>query len=214
MAMPFQPQMNLERWLQLMAAWNFAPNRETFDSLVAAYSERGRYYHTAEHVSACLRHLDACAHALEFPREVEIALWFHDAVYKPFSGDNEKASADWAASFLTAQEATEEQVARVHDLIMVTEHNAPVRTRDEAVLVDIDLSILGADARTYEVFESAIRKEYRRVPPMIYRRKRAEILRGFMRRPKIFTSTCFPEDIERQARTNLARAISRLEGRE
>jgi predicted metal-dependent HD superfamily phosphohydrolase len=205
--------MNIERWLRLMEAWGFEPNRKTYESLMAAYSERGRHYHTIEHISACLRHLDGCVNDLESPREVEIALWFHDAIYKPLSSNNEKESADWAASFMSEYGATVEEVARVHRLIVVTEHNAPTQTKDESVLVDIDLSILGADPASYDIFEKGVRKEYMLVPSFIYRKKRAEVLRGFMERPKIYTSGCLSTTAERQAKENLSNAISKLEGR-
>lgn len=196
-----------------MEVWGFEPNRETFETLLAAYSEKGRYYHTAVHVSACLRHLDACVSMVEFPREVEIALWFHDPIYKPLSSNNEKESADWAASFLSDHGATPAEVARVHRLVMVTEHNAPTQTKDEAVLVDIDLSILGADSATYDIFETGVRKEYRLVPSFFYRKKRAEILRGFVERPNIYTSGCFSAEVERQAKENLSNAVTALEER-
>lgn len=210
---PHESKMNLKRWLRLMDTWCFDQNRETFESLMAAYSGSGRHYHTAEHISACLQHLDGCEDNLDFPREVEIALWFHDAIYKPLSGNNEKESANWAASFLSERGATDEEVARVHRLIMVTEHNAPTQTKDEAVLVDIDLSILGADPATYNIFEKAVRKEYKLVPWFFYRKKRAEVLRGFLERPKIYTSGCFSAAAECQAKENLSNAISKLEGR-
>ena len=206
-------EMNFERWASLMAAWEFEPNREAFEALLMAYSERGRHYHTAEHISACLRHLDACLAQVEIPREVEIALWFHDAIYKPFSSNNEKESADWAASFLSENGAAEAEAARVHRLIMATEHNAPTQTSDEAVLVDIDLSILGAAPSTYDIFECGVRKEYKHVPSFLYRRKRAEVLRGFLDREKIYTSGCFSAAVECQAKENLSNAVTELEGR-
>lgn len=206
-------EMNTERWLRLMDSWGFGPNRETFKSLMDAYSGKGRHYHTVEHISACLRHLDQCMGALDYPREVEIALWFHDAIYKPFSSSNEKKSADWAASFMSEQGATDEESARVHRLIMATEHNAPAETRDASVLVDIDLSVLGADPAIFDLFEQGVRKEYRLVPAFIYRKKRAEVLRGFLSRRKIYTSGCFPAAVERQAKENLSNAIARLERR-
>lgn len=204
--------MNVERWYRLMVAWGFEPNRDTFESLQVAYSENGRHYHTAKHVSACLRHLDECVADVESRREVEIALWFHDAIYKPLSANNEKESADWVASFLSECGATDAEVARVHRLVMVTEHNAPTRTGDESVLVDIDLSILGADSATYNLFESGVRKEYKLVPSFIYRKKRVEVLRGFLERQNIYTSGCFSPEVERQAKENLANAISKLRG--
>ena len=211
--MPHESRMNIERWSRLMDAWGFDSNPETFEALLAAYSAKGRHYHTAKHVSSCLRHLDACVAMVEFPREVEFALWFHDAIYKPLYSNNERKSADWAASFLSEQGAAADEVARVHRLIMVTEHNAPTQSNDEAVLVDIDLSILGADSATYEIFESGVRKEYWFVPSFLYCKKRAQVLRGFLERPKIYTSGCFPATVERQAKENLSNAVTALEAR-
>ncbi len=210
--MPRECRMTLERWRALMRAWGFNDNAATFDALATAYNERGRHYHTIGHVSACLRHLDVFVSKLDAPREVEIALWFHDAVYKPWSSRNERDSADWAASFLIENGASEEDAARVEALIMVTEHQAPTKTRDQAALVDIDLSILGADPDTYELFEQGIRKEYWFVPSFLYRKKRAEILKGFLDRPRIFTAGLFPDEAEHQARQNLTAALTRLKG--
>lgn len=205
--------MSIERWFELMRAFGFGANEETFDSLRAAYSEKHRHYHTGEHVQACLRHLDSCVMRADEPKEIELALWFHDAIYEPLSSNNERKSADWAAAFLAANLATPEVAARVHRLIMVTEHNAATMTKDESILVDIDLSILGADVETYAAFEEAVRNEYRMVPMLIYRRKRTEILNGFLKRPRIYQNEPFFSEREQQARINLSNAISKLSAR-
>lgn len=205
--------MNHERWAALMRAWGFDCNEDSCRSLLAAYSEKGRHYHTMEHVTACLRHLDRCAAATEQPREVELALWFHDAIYMPLSAGNEKKSADWAASFLSANGASPDAITRVHRLIMVTAHNAPTQTNDESILVDIDLSILGADPETYDLFEQGVRMEYRLVPSFLYKKKRTEVLRGFLARERIYQHEPFASEREQQARENLADAVSRLAGR-
>lgn len=202
--------MTLERWAALMRAWGFGGNEDTGRSLLAAYSQKGRHYHTMEHVTACLRHLDRCIAATEQPREVELALWFHDAIYKPLRADNEKKSAEWAAAFMAANGASTDAITRVHRLIMVTAHNAPMQTNDESILVDIDLSILGADPETYDMFEQAVRMEYRFVPTFLYRKKRAEVLRGFLARERIYRHEPFASGREQQARANLVNAVSRL----
>ena len=196
-----------------MADFGFDENEATFRSLVSAYSEKHRHYHTLEHVADCLRHFDACADQIHEANEVEMALWFHDAIYNPLSGKNERKSADWAASFLSANSASGEIAARVHRLIMVSKHDAPAHTKDESILVDIDLAILGADAAAYDVFERAVRKEYRKIPIFLYRKKRAEVLRGFLERPFIYRNEPFKSEREQQARFNLANAISNLTGR-
>ena len=43
---------------RLMRAFGLSENDETYDSLLAAYSEKHRAYHRLEHISACFRHLD------------------------------------------------------------------------------------------------------------------------------------------------------------
>lgn len=197
-----------------MDQWGFETNKDTYGALVDRYSERGRFYHTQEHVAACLRHLDGCIDAVDEPREVELALWFHDAVYNPLSGSNERDSADWAASFLSRNGAPADAAARVHRLVMATEHDARALTNDESLLVDIDLAILGADPETYDTFEQAIRAEYRHVPTFIFKKKRAQVLRGFLQRRRIFHNEPFATERERRARKNLQQAVASLTGRD
>ena len=79
-----------------MQALAVGPERETYERLVAAYSEPHRHYHTMRHVAACLRELDSAADLASDAREVELALWFHDAIYSTTAGDNEARSAAWA----------------------------------------------------------------------------------------------------------------------
>jgi predicted metal-dependent HD superfamily phosphohydrolase len=140
-------------------------------------------------------------------------LWFHDAVYRPISRRNEKNSARWAASFLLGNGASKAQVERVSKLILVTEHTARGQTRDEAAMLDIDLSILGAAPPVYADFEQAIRKEFWFVPGFVYRRKRADLLRGFLGRHRIYVSGLFADAAETQAKANLLDAVQRLERR-
>jgi predicted metal-dependent HD superfamily phosphohydrolase len=202
--------MNIERWSRLMLAWGFGANQKAFDELVAAYSEKHRHYHTGEHIDACLEHVDRCVAKMNQPHEVELALWFHDAIYAPLAAGNEQKSADWAVAFLTENGASQEAIARVHQLIMVTVHSAPTQTMDESLLVDIDLAILGASESVYDTFEQAVRREYKLVPGFIFNSKRAEILQGFLNRDRIYQNEPFITEREQQARLNLSRAVSRL----
>src|SRR5687767_6965684 len=97
--------MNRERWSALMKAFGFASYEETYGLLATAYAEKHRHYHTAQHIQACLRHLDTCASQADASEEIELALWFHDAIYKPLSRWNENKSADWAVRFLSVNDA-------------------------------------------------------------------------------------------------------------
>lgn len=142
--------------------------------------------------------------------EVEIALWFHDAVYDPYSANNEERSADWACTLLNRHNVSATRVERVRTHILATRHAVPATTWDSQLVVDVDLSILGVDEATYAAFEADVRKEYRWVPAILFQRKRAEILESFLDRPRIYNTEPFYARYELQARHNLAAAITAL----
>jgi predicted metal-dependent HD superfamily phosphohydrolase len=85
---------------------------------------------------------------------------------------------------------------------MATRHDAPVHDEDAALLVDIDLAILGSPLQRFERYDEDIRKEYRWVPGFVYRRKRAEVLRQFLARQSLYHTA--------PARVNLAAALARV----
>jgi predicted metal-dependent HD superfamily phosphohydrolase len=93
---------------------------------------------------------------------------------------------------------------------MATRHEALATMPDAQFVVDIDLSILGATEEAYSRFEENVRKEYRWVPSMIFRRKRAEILQSFLARPTIYSTKPFQARYEAQARRNLESAVAAL----
>jgi predicted metal-dependent HD superfamily phosphohydrolase len=90
--------------------------------------------------------------------EAELALWFHDAVYRSWRRDNEVQSAALAARTLHAAPA--ETVERIRQLILATTHRDGGFPGDTALVLDVDLSILGAPAKVYAQFERAIRRGY------------------------------------------------------
>jgi predicted metal-dependent HD superfamily phosphohydrolase len=204
--------LDRDRWNRLLAALGIGDEAECFEALLVAYSEKHRHYHTTKHIDHCLRELDSAMSLAREPAEVELALWFHDAIYDPHSSKNEERSAAWACELLTRHHASAERVSRVRDHIMATRHEAIATDPDSRLVVDIDLSILGVDETVYAEFEVNVRKEYRWVPSLLFRRKRAEILESFLARPQIYTTEPFRDRYERQARHNLSQAIARLRG--
>ena len=205
-----EPTMNHARWQELMSSFGYGANEATYRELVDCYSQKHRHYHNTEHVAACLQHLDTCRDLAQRPLEIEVALWFHDAVYNPLSSQNEQKSAEMAVAFLKANDGDEPVTSRVRSLILATLHDAPTETRDESLIVDIDLAILGVEPVDFARFGAAVRSEYRMIPSFIYRKKRQEILAGFLERPAIYQNEPFHSTLETQARENLARAIEEL----
>ena len=184
---------------------------DTFEAVVSAYAQKHRHYHTEAHIDACLAQLDSHRELACAPHEIELALWFHDAVYKTRASDNEEKSAEWACAFLAGHGVAADVRERIRGLILATKHDAPAETADAKLLVDIDLAILGADALTYERFEQDVRQEYRWVPGPMFRRARAKILRSFLARDRIYATGPFHDRLERTARRNLETAIGNLD---
>ena len=81
---------------------------------------------------------------------------------------------------------------------------------DTALLLDIDLSILGQDEATFDGYEGAVREEYAWVPEAVFRRERAKILDAFPARPAIIRTAFFADRHEAAAHANLARSLAKL----
>jgi predicted metal-dependent HD superfamily phosphohydrolase len=176
--------------------------------LVERYSEVHRAYHNLEHIHDCLREFEWGRPLLVHAAEVEIAVWFHDAIYDPRRSDNEERSAQWAERALLAAGVSNAVAIRVANLIRLTTHEQEGLTGDGAVLCDVDLAILGAGPARFDQYEAQIRQEYEWVSEGIYRAKRGEVLERFLRRPAIYHTRLFIERYEVQARENLERILT------
>ncbi len=202
---------SIARWNALCQRFDIAADGGTYTSLIKEHADKTRAYHTLDHIAACLRHLDTVRDITDRPDEIEMALWFHDAVYQPFSKTNEDDSAEWAADWLQDRGAPRDVFCRVADLILATKSHKAHEDTDTQFMLDIDLSILGTDADTYDEFELNIRREYRHVPAFIFRKKRKAILEGFLKRDRLYMTGYFHDKFESSARINLIRTISDLD---
>jgi predicted metal-dependent HD superfamily phosphohydrolase len=180
---------------------------EVFRDLVERYGEPHRAYHTIEHVEECLDVFAWLRAEAVDPPEVEIAIWFHDAIYRTERKDNEERSAELAAAVLSRAEVPAQRIEAVRELILVTRHDAAPRTPDQAVLLDCDLAILGASPDRFAAYDAQIRREYRWVPGFLYSRERQKVLRSFLARPRIYRTKRLFEEREKQARENLERML-------
>lgn len=197
-----------ERWRRLWRAMGADPVPDgTFDELLAAYEQPHRAYHRFDHVLDCLGLFDAHRSCAEHPLEVEISLWFHDAVYDPARDDNEARSAAWAVEVLRRVHAGEPEIDRIRKLVLATRHDVPPATPDERLLLDIDLSILGRSPAAFRAYEEEIRREYAWVPEALYHRLRADLLERFLGRTPLYRTEPIGHELEEQARSNLVAAV-------
>lgn len=181
--------------------------------LEAAYAEPHRRYHGRAHIVHCLEMLDDVA-GLAAPdrRLLAWAIWWHDAVYDPRAPDNEARSAEMARSDLAALGASPDERDEVARLILLTAgHAVEPDDRLGALLVSIDLSILGAPRADYDAYASGVRQEYAHVPDEMWRDGRARVLRRFLDAPVLFPDPAFATRLDTPARANLARELATLD---
>ncbi|HEY9618567.1 MAG TPA: hypothetical protein V6C64_17115 [Microcoleaceae cyanobacterium] len=197
-------------WQRAWAALDAQPDVGLFERLITCYSDPHRHYHTLQHLNECIALLELGLAIAEHPGEVEVALWFHDAVYEVQRQDNELQSAIWAKQAVLAGGASPIAADRIDALVLATRHTTLPGTADERLLIDIDLAILGASPERFEEYDRQIRAEYAWVPDALFRSKRCAVLRDFLGRTSIFSTEAFQTRFEAQARANLQRSIAQL----
>ena len=203
--------MNLKtRWAQLMSDLGLKENVETYESLIAAYSEPHRHYHNINHLQMVLKQFERVEQLAKNKSHIKLALWFHDAVYKPFSSTNEKDSAKWASEFLINNGVAQAVANSVARLVMATSHNRELCSGDEKIIVDVDLAVLGQPKKEYEKYSKGIRQEYKLVPLFIYKNKRRALLKGFIEKEQIYSCEAFNHSFEAKARRKLLAEIESL----
>ena len=203
------------RWQDLMARLGIDANpaRPVMAELRALYGEAGRHYHTLDHIAALLLLLDAHEHDVTDRDAVELAIFFHDAIYDPARSENEAASAALAGKWLTTLKLPVGLVAKVERYILATRHNAGGWLPDDAdlaLLLDLDLSILAAERPVYAGYAKAIGREYAMFPDDVYRPGRKKVLSAFLARPQIYCTPALRALWEATARDNLAWEVSEL----
>lgn len=171
------------------------------DDLLTRHTEPQRYYHN-------LVHLDTLLGLLPTEPDLEFAVWFHDAVYDPTRADNEAQSALLAEQSLEHLGVAPQLIQTVVSIILVTQ-NHQTHDPDTALFLDADLSILGADHKTYQAYAQAIRQEYAWVPEALFLERRAAVLQKFLAREHIYQTKAFTQ-LEQPARENLQLELQQI----
>lgn len=175
----------------------------TFEALHARWSAETRRYHNVEHLVDCLRELDrAGSHDV-----VELALWYHDAIYDASARDNEARSAEL---LLADAKTLGVDATRAAELVLATAHGSalPESAPDVDLLLDIDLSILGRDSLRFLDFDHGVAEEYAHLPRDAFRAGRAQFLAAMLERPALFRTAPFRERYEAAARANITSLLA------
>ena len=185
-------------------------------AVIAAYATPPRAYHSFVHVQEVLRHFHDVARGpgWQHPRDVFLAVLFHDAIYVAGRSDNEAKSADLAlqacATFLPRADV---DPSRVRTLIELTARHGKLKRDDldpeTRLFLDCDMAILGSTPEAFDAYDAAIAQEYASVPALVYRFNRRRFLKHLLDADRIFLSDFFHEKLDALARGNLRRVLDR-----
>ena len=202
----------LRRWRDLCSACGIEADlgQRQGTALVLAHSEAHRHYHGLNHLDECFSVVDAMPDLTQHDRRiVDLAIWFHDAIYDPSRSDNEALSAAIARDFLAAAGVgCGDEVA---DLIEMTGGHMPSEvTPRSAAMHDADLAILGAADDRYLEYVGQIRAEYRHVPDADFATGRGQVLASFLALERIYLRPDMRQRLESRARANMRTELDGL----
>ncbi|MBK6441687.1 MAG: hypothetical protein IPF90_05930 [Actinomycetales bacterium] len=187
--------------------------------LLRRWAEPQRHYHRTTHLVEIFWALEELEDVEEIDSRTallgRLGGWFHDAVYHPLAvaGANEGDSALLAVRVLTDLGADAADVAAVERVVRLSAtHSGDSLTSLDRAFLDADLWILSSDPDRFDAYCEQVRQEYAAVPDTAYRAARAEVLRTFAERPRLYLTDFAAAQWEPQARVNLDREIDRLAG--
>lgn len=199
------PDRLLLAWDGLCARTGLQPAVDVGAALVAAYGESGRAYHNLDHLAQVLNLLAR----MQADDRLVFAAWFHDAVYRPGSRDNESRSAELARSSLSPLGYPEDAIRFVCDAILATASHRSGRA-EFAPLLDADLAILGSEEGQYRVYRKSIREEYAAISDTAFAAGRMAFLRALLACPAIYQTGFCKLGFESAARLNIQTELDEL----
>ncbi len=206
----------MKTWLK--NEWHFLTSNYTEDKdlifelwteIEHQYSSKGRHYHNLSHIYHMLKQAESIKHSILDYDNFRYAIWYHDIIYKPTSKSNETKSAELAKKRLKQFKIDKNRLKTIENLIISTQKHEVIigSNKDNAYLLDIDLSILGSNWKVYENYISLIRQEYAIYPDFLYNKGRKKAMLKFLNRKHIFFSDDYFHNYEVQARENIKKEL-------
>ena len=172
---------------------------------------KNRPYHNLSHLGYIFNMLDIYQSHTDFKSiiEFETAIFGHDYVCDTTQTDNEaksiKAVTEWIGKRYY------KSIDYLTDLIMATTHTSEDLTGDNAVIADIDLSIIGTfNPQTWNNYCRNIRKEYSHLSDSEFAEGRLKFFEQILSRKRIFQTDFFYDLLEKQAIKNISSEVKKL----
>lgn len=172
----------------LARRWPLAATQEWPRRLLEAWAAPERGYHDLLHLREVLDRLDELAAAdVSFDAlPVQLAGWFHDAVYDGESAPEER-SAELAHAVL-AELGHGDLASEVARLVLLTvAHRTSPEDLNGAALIDADLAILASAPQRYASYVAGVRREYAHVSDREFATGRLTVLEALAAGPLFLT---------------------------
>lgn len=192
--------------LPLLTRWNEAlPGHDAlFLDLLDRWGEEHRKYHGRTHLLAVLEALDRLTAPARPPRTIQLAAWFHDAVYRGIAGEDEEESARLAEERLGRAGLSADEVDEVARLVRMTADHRPAPGDEAAALLsDADLSVLAGDPGAYARYLAAVREDFAHIGDADFAAGRAAVVRQLLELDPLFHTARGRELWQDTARRNL-----------
>lgn len=172
------------------------------------YSEPQRFYHNFGHIVELFEYWERYHAYCHDPRVVGLALVGHDVIYDIGAQDNEARSAVYTGECLERLGVAPATVRHVMEMIRMTaSHVCPGDDPDAALMLDMDMAIIGAPPDAYDRYSQAIEAEYRQIYTLedFWRGRLSRFIDVLLQQPRLFKTDLFEETLGTRARANLAR---------
>ena len=184
--------------------------------LTTLLSQPHRHYHNINHINFCLGELEKCDGVChETQRIVTYAIWYHDAVYNPYSSENEYQSEELFYRYhRTPSIFSFEEFDAIGTAIRATAFHTKHQTSLEFsshLMLDIDLAGLGQSWEVFSTNSEQIRKEYAHVDDETFIYNRIKFLGALKARPSIYYTEFLKTKYEAIAQSNVDIELKRLE---
>lgn len=200
-------------WNQVWETFSRKPRGNLFASLETRWREPHRRHHDGRHLAECLDLLIHWIELAQFPNEVAIAIWFHDAIYDPKSTQNERDSANWAVRELTVARVNGDSIDRIEELILSTDHGSRFQHHEQPdmqLLHDIDMAVLGSQPERYRRYQAGVASEYSFAGDA-YASGRGRFLQSLLDSEWIYKTPAGRSTFEEQARANIQQELTDLQ---
>jgi len=199
-----------EKFLSLIEKYseNKSYNSQCWDEVEKKYSSKTRHYHNLQHLENMITELNTVEQQVTDLDTLLFAIYYHDIVYKPTKSNNEHQSA-----LLFKKRIEKTYFAKLLECmaqIEATKEHKPTTDNDTNILLDLDLSILGKNPKTYKTYCENIRKEYQVYPDFMFRKGRKKVLQSILQLDSIYKTNFFKQKYETQARENLSLELNQL----